>query len=105
MSDARILRKHRLAHIPELKVADALLRFRYEKNCSMSNCRGKCCHYGADIDLREQDRILKHADLIRRLMDESQDRDPANWFENPFEDRDHPSGQAITTRRHNDTCV
>jgi len=37
---------------------------------------GKCCHYGADIDLREQDRILKHTDLIRRLMDESQDRDP-----------------------------
>jgi Fe-S-cluster containining protein len=71
----------------------------------MSNCRGKCCLYGADVDLGEQDRILKNADLIRRLMDESQDHDAANWFENPFKDADFPSGQAITTRRHNDACV
>jgi Fe-S-cluster containining protein len=71
----------------------------------MSNCRGKCCLYGADVDLGEQDRILKNADVIRRLMDDSQDRDSANWFENPFKDGDFPSGQAITTRLHNDACV
>jgi len=105
MSDARILRKHPLAHIPELKVADELLRLRYEKNCSMSNCRGKCCLYGADLDLAEQDKVLKHADLIGRLMDDSQDRDTANWFDTPFKDQDFPSGTAITTRLHNGGCV
>jgi len=66
--------KHPLAHIPKLKVADEILRLRYEKSCSMSNCRGKCCLYGADVDLAEQDKILKNTDVIRRLMDESQDR-------------------------------
>lgn len=71
----------------------------------MSNCRGKCCLYGADLDLAEQDKVLKHADLIGRLMDESQDPDPANWFANPFDDMDFPSGQAITTRLHNGGCV
>jgi len=55
--------------------------------------------------LREQDRILENADVIRRLMDETQDRDPANWFENPFQDADFPSGTAITTRLHNGGCV
>ena len=105
MSDARILRKHPLAHIPELKVADEILRLRYEKSCSMSNCRGKCCLYGADVDLAEQDKILKNTDVIRRLMDESQDRDPGNWFDSPFKDADFPSGTAITTRLHNGGCV
>jgi Fe-S-cluster containining protein len=71
----------------------------------MSNCRGRCCLYGADVDLSEQNRILKNADLIRRMMDETQDRESANWFENPFKDADFPSGQAITTRLHNDRCV
>ena len=49
----------------------------------MSNCHGICCADGVDVDIAERDRILEHADMIRQYMDETQDRDTANWFQEP----------------------
>ena len=105
MSNARILRRHPLEQFPELKVGDEVFAVRYDKGCSMSNCRGRCCADGVDVDIAERDRILQHADLIRPHMDETQDRDSTNWFQKPFADSDFPSGTAATTRLKSNGCV
>lgn len=105
MSDALTLSKHTLAHIADLKVSDGILRSRFASYCSMSNCEGKCCCLGVDVDIGEQVRILKNADLIRSQMDDHQERDPTNWFGDQFADPDFPSGRAVTTRLYNGACV
>ena len=97
MSNARILRKHPLKQFKELKVGEDIFTTRYAKGCSMSNCRGRCCADGVDLDPIERDRILEHAHLIQPLMDETQDRDPANWFQKTHPDADFPSGECATT--------
>lgn len=105
MSHERVLRKHHLKHVGELRVSDELFAIRFRSGCSMNNCRAECCGGGADIDIGERDRILQHADLVRSLMDADQERDTALWFEDFINDRDFPSGHAVTTRMHNDRCV
>ena len=105
MSKPRILRSHPLKQFAELKVGDDVFNTRYAKGCSMSNCRGRCCADGVDVDIADRDRILQHADLIRPHMDETQDRDSANWFQKPFADSDFPSGTAATTRLKSNGCM
>ena len=104
MSNARILHKHRLGYFPELKVGEDIFAMRYASGCSMSNCHGICCADGVDVDIAERDRILEHADMIRQYMDETQDRDTANWFQEPKADPDFPSGQCTTTRLKSNGC-
>jgi len=57
------------------------------------------------MDLREQERILEHVDLVQRHMDEGQERNPANWFGEEVADPDYPSGRAVATNVHNGGCV
>jgi Fe-S-cluster containining protein len=105
VSDELVLRRHRLKHIPELKVSAEVLDVRFRTGCAMANCRGACCDGGADVDVAERDRILQHADLVRAHMDAGQDHTAENWFEDLTMDSDFPSGLAVTTRMHNDNCV
>ena len=105
MSSIRILCKHALKHVPELKVGDEVLKSRFDNGCSMSNCRGKCCRLGVDLDLGEQERILEHANVVRRYMDEDQQQVSADWFGEEFADPDYPSGRAVSTRLYNGNCV
>ena len=104
MSKLPTLRKHRLDYFPELRVGNDIFTMRYASGCSMSNCRGNCCADGVDVDLVDRDRILEHADMIREHMDETQDRDSANWFQEPKPDSDFPSGQCTTTRLKSNGC-
>ena len=105
MNTRPILRKHKLAHIAELRVAEDILRTRFAAHCSMGNCRGTCCSDGVDLDPSARDKILNYADRVRSEMDESQQHDPANWFTDEFEDEDFPSRRAASTRTHNGACV
>ena len=104
MSNSRILRKHPLKQFKELKVGEDIFTTRYAKGCSMSNCRGRCCADGVDLDPIERDRILEHAHLIQPLMDETQDRNPANWFQKTHPDADFPSGECATTAIKENGC-
>ena len=104
MSD-RVLRKHRLKHIPEITVSEEMLDVRFRDGCAMASCRGACCDGGADVDIAERDRVLANADLVRAHMDADQDHAIENWFEDLTIDADFPSGLAVTTRMHNDNCV
>lgn len=58
------------------------------------------------MDVRERDRILAHADLIRPHLDPHQDPDPAHWFE-PDEkaDPDFPSGVCAGTAHVDGSCT
>jgi len=105
MSARPVLRKHSYSHHPELKVDENVFSSRFAKGCAMSNCRGNCCGLGVDMDLAERERILEHTELVQSLMDESQERNPANWFGEQTADPDYPSGRAIATTVHNGGCV
>ena len=106
MSNARVLRNHPLKQFAELKVGDDVFNTRYEKGCSMYNCRGRCCADGVDLDIIERDRILEHAHLIQPHMDETQDRNPQNWFQKKTHpDADFPSGECATTALRESGCA
>jgi hypothetical protein len=101
-----LLRRHRLSHLPPLKVNQSVLDARYPPECSTGACDGACCRLGVLVDVAQRDEILAHAEPIQRAMDESQERDPAQWFEGQErEDPDFPSGRAIATRVRADRCV
>lgn len=105
MSTIRILRRHHLEHLPELKIDDEVLRVRYAQGCSMSQCSGFCCRNGVLAGSDERDKIAQHADRVRRHMDESQAHDPALWFGEEIADADFASGYAVRTQVHRGTCV
>ena len=106
MSNARVLRNHPLKQFAELKVGDDVFNTRYEKGCSMYNCRGRCCADGVDLDIVERDRILVHAHLIQPHMDKTKDRNPQNWFQKETRpDADFPSGECTTTALGENGCV
>jgi len=106
MSKAQVLRNHSLKQFVELKVGDNVFDTRYKKGCSMSNCRGRCCADGVDVDLGERDRILEHAHFIQQHMDETQDPNPQNWFQKKtYQDADFPSGECTTTALKENGCA
>jgi len=48
---------------------------------------------------------MAHADVVRGLMDSSQDDDPRHWFEDDIAaDSDFPSGFATSTRLKDNRC-
>lgn len=105
MSTRRVLRRHRLGHIPELRVDDDLLRMRYAPGCSTTHCSGHCCRKGVLAGSEERDKVLRHADRVRRQMDASQEHDPSRWFGDEIADADFATGHAARTRLHRGTCV
>lgn len=105
MSTTRVLRRHHLAHIPELAIDDQILRVRYARGCAMSQCSGHCCRNGVLADTAERDKVLRYAERVRGHMDECQQRDPAQWFGEEVDDLDFASGRAVRTQVHRDTCV
>ncbi len=101
-----VLRKHRLHHIPELRVGEGILTKKFASGCSMGACNATCCQGGVMADLKERDAILDHKDLILRYMEPYQEHDSAAWFEDEVvEDTDYPSGFAVGTSANDDGCV
>lgn len=74
--------------------------------CNVPVCRGNCCYWGVYVDIGEREKILEHKDLILKFMDETQPRDPDEWFEKEeYEDSDFPSGRCVGTNVYNGKCV
>lgn len=106
MSDKPILlQRHRLRHLPNLRVRSSFFGKNFSAGCSMANCNADCCRYGVMIDPEERDRILEHQDLVIRYMEPHQVADPALWFEEEQPDRDFPSGRAVGTQATEHGCV
>ncbi len=106
MTTGSVIRRHRLGHIPELRVGREIVEDRFAARCAMSNCNSDCCSGGVFADMAEKQRILLHADLVRSHMDPDQVKDPSSWFDDEVvEDADYPSGRAVGTSVHGDRCV
>ena len=62
---------------------------------------------GVGVDVAERDRILAHADLVRRAMDPGQDQDrrAAGSRRPRSSDPDFPSGRCVGTRVRENACV
>jgi hypothetical protein len=88
------------------RIARELFTLGYSSENGPCACTSACCKRGAYVDLSERDRILGHAELVRAQMDESQNPDPASWFE-PDEkaDADFPSGKCAGTAEINGKCA
>jgi hypothetical protein len=101
-----VLQNHKLEHIPELRVDPDILTHRFTPNSSMCHCNGKCCSEGVLLDVNEKERILAHADLIKKYLEPGQEQDPSKWFDNAVEDdKDFPSGKCDGTAVHGKGCV
>lgn len=96
----------RLTHLPHLEVDRTIFELRFKRGCATRQCDATCCATGVSLDLGERDRVLAHADLVRRAMTPGQDQDPAHWFaDEEFDDTDFPSGRATHTRVNGAGCV
>ena len=63
------------------------------QRCRLHECQGACCLYGVWVDVKEQEDILEHADLISPFMREGYS-DPLTWFNNETDvDEFSPSKQ------------
>jgi hypothetical protein len=102
----KILRKHKLKHIPELLVDPEILAQRFMPNSAMCNCNGTCCAEGVLLDVKEKELILAHADLIKNYLEPEQEKDTTKWFDNNIEyDADFPSGKCDGTAVQGNSCV
>ncbi|MBI3194807.1 MAG: DUF3109 family protein [Ignavibacteriae bacterium] len=100
------LTQHRLSHIKPLTVSNDFFRPLFAGSCSMMNCNGRCCKDGVWADPTERDRILGHAEMIKKYMEQHQEHNHATWFDaEEVEDPDFPSGKAIGTQTRGNGCV
>lgn len=101
-----ILRKHRLRHLPELRVEQNFLDKKFASGCSMMQCNSSCCRHGVMVDPVEKQRILDRRDLVLRTMEPHQEHNPDLWFDDVEEkDADFPSGRAVGTQTRSYGCV
>lgn len=100
------LRRHRLRHLADLKVAPDIFQSAFGRNCSTNSCSGNCCAGGVWVDLLERDKIRACAVRIQEHMEPTQEKDPARWFDSDrLVSSDFPSGEAEGTEVYNGACV
>lgn len=84
-----------------LRVDERIFTQGFVEYCDISKCGGGCCHSGVFVDAGEYQTILEHKAEIGRAMDETQNTDPATWFDNEWvDDADFPSKRATGTMVH-----
>ncbi len=67
------------------------------RRCGLGECRGWCCASGVWADVEHKEKVLAHADLVRRYLPIER-HDERAWFEAEIvEDDDFPSGKAVGT--------
>jgi len=83
------------------KVDELIFTQGFVSYCDIDKCGGGCCHSGVYADAKEYENILQHKDEIIAVMDETQIKDPEEWFDGEWiEDPDFTSGKAIGTQVH-----
>ena len=101
-----VLYQHKLKHFPELQVDPEILSQRFSPQSAMCHCNGTCCAEGVLLDIEEKERILAHADLIKKYLEPQQEKDTNKWFDNTIEhDADFPSGMCDGTAVKGKSCV
>ncbi|MFH1197621.1 MAG: DUF3109 family protein [bacterium] len=82
-----------------------IFTFKFVKGCDVCICYGECCYYGVYADIKDYEKIMSVKDRIIKSMDDSQTKNPEDWFEEPEEDEDFESGMAVGTEVYNQKCV
>jgi len=83
------------------KVDELIFTQGFVPYCDIDKCGGGCCHSGVYADTTEYENILQHKNEIIAVMDDTQDKDPAHWFDGEWiDDNDFPSGRATGTEVH-----
>ena len=58
------------------------------------------------VDVGERENILRHADVVRRHMEPTQEQDTEKWFDLEVDvDTDYPSGIGVGTQATDRGCV
>ncbi len=91
--------------IKEYEVDPMLFSHGFSKGCGPYQCDGTCCCDGVWVDVKERDQILKEKDLIKKYMDDTQNKNHEEWFAEYWEDPDFPSGAAVGTTVYKNNCV
>lgn len=92
--------------IKGLSIDPGLFTMGYPEGSGPCSCTSTCCSGGVYADVAERDAILRHAEMIARHMDDTQPRDPAQWFDaEVVQDADFTSGQCVSTAVHNEKCA
>lgn len=108
MSNARASTQRRdTIRVAGREVHRALLRLRVvDPRGPGGGCTARCCLSGVFVSLPERDRVLAHAEAVRRQMDPGQVKDPRRWFTvRTHRDRDFEGGRCVGTRLHRGRCV
>ena len=83
-----------------------LFRRNFIKKASVRRCDGSCCRAGTTVTLPERDRILQHADLVKKSMTSRAKRDASLWFDKRTKrDADFTAGRTTSTRVKDGACV
>ncbi len=77
----------------------------FSKGSGPYQCDGTCCCDGVWVDIKEKDQVLKEKDLIKKYMDETQNKNHEEWFAEYWKDPDFPSGAAVGTTVYKKNCV
>jgi hypothetical protein len=78
---------------------------KFVKTCNVCICSGECCYYGVYTDKSEYEKIIAVKERIIKSMDDSQNKNPDDWFEAEEIDEDFPSGLAVGTEVHHGKCI
>ncbi len=79
-----------------MKVDPQLLEARPIRRCLPGECQSHCCGWGVDLNVKEAEDILAHAEVIQPHLPPER-RDPALWFDGSSQpERDHPAGGTLT---------
>jgi len=99
------MNKPPVLHIKGFDVDPILFSHGFPKGCGPYQCDGACCCDGVWVDIKERDRILEEKELIKKYMDETQNKNEEEWFAEYWENEDFPSGKAVGTTIQNKNCV
>lgn len=88
-----------------LYIDPLIFTFKFVKGCDVCVCYGECCYYGVYTDIKEYENIMSVKDRIVKSMDDSQTKNPDDWFEEPEKDEEFESGIAVGTEVYNQKCV
>lgn len=92
--------------VKQFTVAGELFTKGFPAGGGPCSCSSVCCEGGVYADVRERDVVMEHREIIAAQMDETQNTDPASWFEaEEHSDSDFPSGHCVGTHVINDKCA
>lgn len=92
--------------IKGLEVDPIIFEAGFVSYCDISKCAGECCNSGVWADIKEAEKILEYKDVVKKYMDDTQEKDHTKWLDGDYQDdADFPSGRCVGTQVFNNRCT